>query len=71
MKYTDETPMIITTEAINGKSVKGMIVGMYSKIVKFVQDGNCGWARVQEFDGSTKWVFVATIEVAQLMTGAQ
>lgn len=70
MKYTDETTMIITTDTINSKTIKVIIAGMYSKVVRFVQDGNCGWARVQEFDGSSKWVFVATAEAAQVMTGA-
>lgn len=70
VKYTDKTPMIITTDTINSKTVKGIIAGMYSKVIRFVQDGNCGWARVQEFDGSSKWVFVATTEAAQMMTGA-
>jgi len=70
MKYTNETPMIVTTDSINSKTIKGIIAGMYGKVVKFVQDGNCGWARVQEFDGSSKWVFVATVDAAQMMTGA-
>lgn len=69
MSYTTDTTLIVTSDVITTKTIKSIISGMYAKVVKFVQDGDCGWAKVQEFDGESKWVFVATTDAAHLMTG--
>lgn len=71
MTYTNETPLIITTNTISGKTIKSIVNGMgYAKVVKFVQDGTCGWVRLEDFDGGREWQFVATLEAAKLLTGA-
>lgn len=72
MTYTNETPLIITTETISGKTIKSIVNGMgYARVVKFVQDGDCGWVRLEDFDGTREWHFVATLPAARIMTGAR
>jgi len=72
MTYTNETPLIITTDTISSKTIKSIVSGMgYAKVVTFVQDGECGWVRLEDFDGSREWQFVATLEAAKIMTGAR
>lgn len=69
-QYTNETPMIITTNTISSKTIKNIVNGMgYEKVVKFVQDGDCGFVQLQDYDGSREWQFVATLDAARIMTG--
>lgn len=72
MTYTDQTPLIITTAKISSRTIKSIVNGMgYARVVRFVQDGDCGWVRLEDFDGSREWQFVATLGAAKLMTGAR
>jgi TusA-related sulfurtransferase len=71
MSYTNETSLIITTDTISSKTIKQIVNGMgYAKVVKFVQDGECGWVRLEGYDGSRVWQYVATMEAATMITGA-
>lgn len=72
MTYTNETPLIITTDTISSRTIRSIVNGMgYEKVVKFVQDGDCGFVQLQDYDGSREWHFVATLEAATLMVGFQ
>ena len=69
MKYTEDTTLVITSQAISRTTIKDITKEMYYKVLKFVQDGDCGFALVEEYDNTRKWIFVATPEAAQLLTG--
>jgi hypothetical protein len=69
MTITEDTNLIITSQAINRATISGIIAGMYAKVVTFSQDGDCGWVKVEDFDGSRAWMYVATAEAAKLIVG--
>jgi hypothetical protein len=69
MTITEATNLIITSETINATTIKSIVSGMYAKVISFNQDGDCGWVKVQDFDGSRAWMYVATAEAAKLIVG--
>jgi hypothetical protein len=70
MKYAEETNIIITTHNISKSTILFIVEGMgYAKITRFVQDGDCGWVRMEDYDGIRSWHYVVTLEAAQLLTG--
>lgn len=67
----DDDNIIITTEAISRKTIKSIVNGMgYERVVRFVQDGDCGSVVLQEYDGSRVMFLVLTLEAAKLYVGA-
>ena len=71
MTYTNDTPLIITTEPISKRTIASIVNGMgYERVVRFVQDGDCGFVQLQDFDGSRTWQFVATFAAAALIIGS-
>lgn len=70
-RYTSDMSLIITTSTIDRRTIGQIVNGMgYERVAKFVQDGDCGFVQLQDFDGTREWYFVATTDAAHIITGA-
>lgn len=69
MTITSDTNLIITSQTISSATIKSIVSGMYAKVIRFNQDGDCGWVRIEDFDGSRSWAYVATAHAAKLIVG--